>query len=120
MVDTRFPEVAELLNVCWFEVHGKINASMLSSGTKYSAYLVFTSKSRIHGFDYQRAEASVGISGHDGQKQSVCLDPDVSHIKRYRNATIAHRMPAGYNRWCHGGVAMCPQITILSTPSQGQ
>ncbi|CAA2968000.1 F-box PP2-B10-like [Olea europaea subsp. europaea] len=104
LLDSRFPEVAELINVCWFEVRGKINASMLSSGTKYSAYLVYTDKSRIQGFDHEPAEASVGISGHDGQKQSVCLDPDVSHIKLYRNAIIANRLFARYNRWWRGNV----------------
>ncbi|CAN4107155.1 unnamed protein product [Withania somnifera] len=34
-------EVAELLNVCWLDIQGKINTSLLVKKTSYSAYLVF-------------------------------------------------------------------------------
>ncbi|CAI9768985.1 unnamed protein product [Fraxinus pennsylvanica] len=96
---SRFPEVAELLKVTRFEVRGKINASMLSSGTKYSAYMVFSTKSGFHGFDYQPAEASVGISGHDGQKRTVCLD-----LHSYQYSRVNHRMPPRFYIWLHGNV----------------
>ncbi|KAG5607599.1 hypothetical protein H5410_029091 [Solanum commersonii] len=34
-------EVAELLNVCWLDIRGKIDTSRLARKTSYSAYLVF-------------------------------------------------------------------------------
>ncbi|CAI9768989.1 unnamed protein product [Fraxinus pennsylvanica] len=98
--ESRFPEVAKLNRIRRFEVRGKINASMLSSGTKYSAYIIYTWNSRFQGFDYEPAESLVGISGHDGKKRTVCLDPRGAG---YRNLPFNHRNPPGY-RWRHGNV----------------
>ncbi|KAL2468557.1 F-box protein [Forsythia ovata] len=81
---SRFPEVAELLDVCWFEICCKMNTSMLSSGTKYAVYLVFTSRSGIYGFQNQPAEASVGISGQEGEKRTVCLNQEGEQRHRYQ------------------------------------
>ncbi|KAG6770843.1 hypothetical protein POTOM_026542 [Populus tomentosa] len=47
----RFAEVAELLWLCWLEIHGEINISMLSPSTMYTAYLVLKFTYRPHGFD---------------------------------------------------------------------
>ncbi|KAJ7978222.1 F-box protein PP2 [Quillaja saponaria] len=73
--ESRFAEVAELNDVCWLEIRGKINNSMLSSATRYAAYLVFKMIDAT-GFDHHPAEASVGILGVSSTK-SVCLDPDI-------------------------------------------
>ncbi|XXG42775.1 hypothetical protein AAC387_Pa01g2967 [Persea americana] len=37
----KFPEVAELLNVCWLEIYGKLDARILSPKTTYKVYIVF-------------------------------------------------------------------------------
>ncbi|KAG8060694.1 hypothetical protein GUJ93_ZPchr0002g25756 [Zizania palustris] len=42
LAGSRFPEVAELLDVCWLEITGKLQLSLLSPGTSYAAYLVFS------------------------------------------------------------------------------
>ncbi|KAF0933425.1 hypothetical protein E2562_018529 [Oryza meyeriana var. granulata] len=39
---SRFPEVAELLDVCWLEITGELQLSLLSPGTTYAAYLVYS------------------------------------------------------------------------------
>uniref|UniRef100_A0A0E0K6P9 F-box domain-containing protein n=1 Tax=Oryza punctata TaxID=4537 RepID=A0A0E0K6P9_ORYPU len=39
---SRFPEVAELLDVCWLEITGKLQLSLLSPATTYAAYLVYS------------------------------------------------------------------------------
>ncbi|GKV39937.1 hypothetical protein SLEP1_g47631 [Rubroshorea leprosula] len=39
--DSRFPEVAELLFVCWFEITGRIDSCNLSLMTRCNAFLVF-------------------------------------------------------------------------------
>ncbi|KAL3631659.1 hypothetical protein CASFOL_024643 [Castilleja foliolosa] len=74
--ESRFSEVAELLIVCWFEIRGKINTEMLSPGTNYAAYLVFTCKSTAYGFDHPPVKAFfVEMGGHESEKRNVCLDP---------------------------------------------
>uniref|UniRef100_A0A0A8ZWW5 F-box domain-containing protein n=1 Tax=Arundo donax TaxID=35708 RepID=A0A0A8ZWW5_ARUDO len=53
---SRFPEVAELVDVCWLEITGKLNLSLLSAGTTYAAYLVYTIAADSYGL-----ECNVGI-----------------------------------------------------------
>ncbi|XP_060185401.1 F-box protein PP2-B10-like [Lycium barbarum] len=82
--ESRFSEVAELLDVCWFDMSGKLNTNMLSPDTRYGAYLVFTTKSRTYGFGNQPAESSVGIAGHERETQTVYLDPQGGRRHRYQ------------------------------------
>ncbi|XP_016508950.1 putative F-box protein PP2-B12 [Nicotiana tabacum] len=84
LLESRFSEVAELLEVCWFDITGKINTSMLSPDTKYAAYFVFTTKSRTYGFDHQSAEGAVGISGHERKSLTVFLDPEAARRHMYQ------------------------------------
>ncbi|XP_076913297.1 F-box protein PP2-B11-like [Bidens hawaiensis] len=83
--ESRFAEVAELISVCWLEVHGRICTSMLSPNTVYVAFMVFKSTSETHGFDSQPAEVSVGLSGLEGQTHTVFLEPEGGEatIRRY-------------------------------------
>ncbi|CAK9165159.1 unnamed protein product [Ilex paraguariensis] len=74
--ESRFSEVAELIVVCWLEIRGKINTSMLYPNTTYAAYLVFKLTAGAHGFEYQPVEVSVGINGGGGETRTVYLDPD--------------------------------------------
>ncbi|KAH7675342.1 Phloem protein 2-like protein [Dioscorea alata] len=43
-------EIAELLNVCWLEVHGKINTSLLTPKTKYEVVFVVKMKELSYGW----------------------------------------------------------------------
>ncbi|CAK9173810.1 unnamed protein product [Ilex paraguariensis] len=47
--ESRFSEVAELLNVCWLAIGGKMQTQMLSPKTTYVAYLVFKLAERNYG-----------------------------------------------------------------------
>ena len=96
LIHIRFPEVAELLDVCWFEIRGKIEMSMLSLGTNYAAYLVFTCRSMVHGFDHQSAEGYVKVSGSESEKRSVCLDPDGARKRRHQ--LVPRRVGLFYRR----------------------
>ncbi|MFS7962019.1 putative phloem protein [Helianthus anomalus] len=98
--ESRFTEVAELISVCWFEVHGRINTSMLSPNTVYVAFIVFKSTSETHGFEYQPAEVSIGISGLESQTQTVFLEPEGEPRRRY--PVVPRRRMGMYHR---GGVA---------------
>ena len=70
----RFPEVAELLNVCWLDIFGKMSTSMLSPNTNYAAYLVYKLTEEAYGFDHLPPTVSVGTTeGGEVCKQTVFL-----------------------------------------------
>ncbi|XP_028774907.1 F-box protein At2g02240-like [Neltuma alba] len=75
--ESRFQEVAELLDVCWLEIRGRINTRMLSPSILYTAHLVFKLTPDAIGFENSPVEVSVGIAGNDNdaQRQIVFLDP---------------------------------------------
>lgn len=82
--DARFPEVAELIHVCWLEIRGKINTSMLSPATLYTAHLVFKVTSGSYGFENQPIEVAVGVAGSEGHMRSVFLDAERGRRLRYQ------------------------------------
>ncbi|GKE32644.1 putative F-box protein PP2-B12 [Tanacetum coccineum] len=112
--ESRFTEVAELISVCWFEVHGRIKASMLSPNTLYTAFIVFKSTSETYGFEYQPAEVSIGISGLESQTQTVFLEPE-GETRRVRPVVPRRRMGM-FNR---GRVANPNPIVLISPSTNG-
>lgn len=80
---SRFKEVAELINVCWFEIRGRINTCMLCLKTNYAAYLVFNSTTETYGFEYHPVEVSIGIIGGRISTQSVYLNPSKTQTQRF-------------------------------------
>ncbi|KAG6499042.1 F-box protein PP2-B11-like isoform X1 [Zingiber officinale] len=70
--DSRFLEVAELINVCWLEVQGKIHSKTLSSKTTYAAYLIFKLSNHSYGLGHPLQEASVKI-GTQSSTTAICL-----------------------------------------------
>ncbi|KAH7669776.1 Phloem protein 2-like protein [Dioscorea alata] len=84
--NTRFEEVAELLNVCWLEIRGKLNTRQLSQHTRYAVYLVFN-----------LSKASYGL-GHPPQETSVKLGAHVSsHITRLKTPLKTEYSAYGYD-----------------------
>ncbi|CAA3022549.1 Hypothetical predicted protein [Olea europaea subsp. europaea] len=71
--NSRFPEVGVRLVGYLFAICGKINTSMLSSGTKYAAYLLFTLRSGINGYGHHLARALIVISGQNADEQTNYL-----------------------------------------------
>ncbi|GLT87711.1 hypothetical protein SLE2022_057840 [Rubroshorea leprosula] len=69
--DSRFPEVAKLLVVCWFEITGRIDCCNLSPMTRYNAFLVFKLVARAIGFQNKPIEATVRIGGTQVSKRIV-------------------------------------------------
>lgn len=68
---SRFSEVAELKEVWWLDVRGKMERRILSSGTNYAAYLVFMLDRNRMGFN-----RSVGLNViGEGGVRNVFLDP---------------------------------------------
>ncbi|KAG2261629.1 hypothetical protein Bca52824_068708 [Brassica carinata] len=74
--EARFKRVAELLNVCWFEIRGRVNTRVLSLRTRYSAYLVYKKADHCYGFDDVAIEARVGVVGHEASTRSICFEMD--------------------------------------------
>ncbi|KAF2319560.1 hypothetical protein GH714_017445 [Hevea brasiliensis] len=73
--DSRFSEVAELIDVCWFEINDEISIQMLSPETSYAAYLVFKLTTSAYGFEGHPAEITVELAGSEKDKRSVFLVP---------------------------------------------
>ncbi|XP_020239795.1 F-box protein PP2-B10 [Cajanus cajan] len=71
--NSRFPEIAELKDVCWLEIRGVINTRALSPNTQYAAYLVFKMID-AYGFRNRPVELSVEILGGHVSSKIVCLD----------------------------------------------
>ncbi|KAG2264453.1 hypothetical protein Bca52824_071532 [Brassica carinata] len=90
--DSKFKRVAELRDVCWFEIRGKISCGMLSKGTHYSVYLVFKrAGGRSYGFEDTPMEARVGFVGKDAaSKKFVVLEPiDMDQPSGYRYTSVS-------------------------------
>lgn len=72
----RFPEVAELKYVWWFDVKARIETKILSLRTKYEAYLIFKFVESKYGFEGRPVESGVYIEGSDnGVRRRLLLDP---------------------------------------------
>ncbi|GLT43752.1 hypothetical protein SLA2020_176830 [Shorea laevis] len=74
--DPRFPEVAELFRIVWFDIHGRINTRMLSPKTRYKAYLVFKLADKTYGFRNKPIEAAVLLGGAEVTKREVYLQAE--------------------------------------------
>ncbi|KQK01301.1 putative F-box protein PP2-B12 [Brachypodium distachyon] len=87
LTDSRFSEGAQLLDVCWLEIRGKIQSKMLSENSTYAAYLVYKIDTEFYGLDSPVQEASVSI-GETKLTRRVCLqdydDEDREIPENYR------------------------------------
>lgn len=73
----RFETVAELLQVCLFEIRGRIKSRVLSSRTHYAAYIVFQKADLCYGFKEVAIEVVVGVVGQNLEescRRYVCFD----------------------------------------------
>ncbi|CDO99429.1 unnamed protein product [Coffea canephora] len=59
--ESRFPEVAELVDVCWLDIRGNMPTRLLSLKTNYAAYLVFKTTENSYGLEAV-AKASVSFA----------------------------------------------------------
>ncbi|KAH7543401.1 F-box protein PP2-B10 [Ziziphus jujuba] len=92
--EARFPEVAELIDVCWFEIRGKIDVRILSPLTTYAAYLVFKFTKSAHGFEQLPVETTFGLVGGERSKRNVYLDAKRHH--RNGNGTYPKKRKDGW------------------------
>nr|XP_018683792.1 PREDICTED: putative F-box protein PP2-B12 [Musa acuminata subsp. malaccensis] len=85
--DCRFSEAAELVNVCWLEIRGKIQSRMLSGRTTYAAYLIFRLADWSRGLGHPPQEASVTMGVQHSSTHVVRLQPNdsPSRVRARRN-----------------------------------
>ncbi|KAB5513812.1 hypothetical protein DKX38_027718 [Salix brachista] len=83
---SRFPEVAELITVCWLEIRGKINTSMLSPSILYTANLVFKFSIEAYGLDDQPVEVAMKLDGDKICAQTVCWNEERRRGQQFRTA----------------------------------
>ncbi|CAM0943345.1 unnamed protein product [Alopecurus aequalis] len=100
----RFPEVAELVDVCWLEITGKIQLSLLSPRITYAAYLVFSIADDSYGLECNigmlppKATVTVVVSGNTkptstSTEHTICLQH--MHVEE---ETAMHRRRQEYVR----------------------
>ncbi|KAJ6732201.1 hypothetical protein OIU79_003346 [Salix purpurea] len=83
---SRFPEVAELITVCWLEIRGKINTSMLSPSILYTANLVFKFSIEAYGLDDQPVEVAMKLDGDKICAHTVCWNEERRRGQQFRTA----------------------------------
>nr|BAD22385.1 F-box family protein-like [Oryza sativa Japonica Group] len=110
LTDSRL-EGAELLSVCWLEIHGKILSKMLSRNTNYAAYLVYRIADRSYGLDFPFQEASVSIGGSTTTRQvgsverrlkrrcshALVLAEDIEHPQKRSDGWMELKLGELYN-----------------------
>ncbi|KAL6591480.1 hypothetical protein ACP70R_049983 [Stipagrostis hirtigluma subsp. patula] len=98
LTDSRFSEGAELLDVCWLEIRGKIHSKMLSQNSTYAAYIVFKIDDESYGLDSPDQEASVSI-GERSSTLQVCLQGYENVEEEVPQNYRSIRMPAFRGRF---------------------
>ncbi|CAN1329597.1 F-box protein At2g02240 [Linum perenne] len=74
--ESRFAEVAELVDVCWFEIRSKVDTQLLSRSTQYAAYLVFKyfpERTAVRR-GFHRQDFTATVAGREESSRTVCLE----------------------------------------------
>lgn len=93
----RFGEVAELIEICWLDIVGKIDCKVLSPKTRYGAYLVYKLTETSCGLGCPlgkvKQQASVIVGKHVSTSH-VCLQTfhEMHTGKRFRKWRVPHEM----------------------------
>ncbi|KAL6912282.1 hypothetical protein ACP4OV_001087 [Aristida adscensionis] len=105
-----FPEVAELVDVCCLEITGRLQLSLLTPGTTYAAYLVFSVADDSYGLEchigIQPPKATLTLVS--GTKQTAAPSPATTtttvehavclHHMQGEEEAAAHRRKQVYTR----------------------
>ncbi|CAN8253615.1 unnamed protein product [Cochlearia groenlandica] len=69
--ESRFEKIAELLSVCWFEIHAGMHTRYLSPSTRYSVYIVFKTKDGCPGLGNLPVEVGVRLTGQESSQKLI-------------------------------------------------
>jgi len=126
--------VAELVDVCWLEISGKLSLSLLTPGTTYAAYLVFAMADDAYGLECHVGmpppKATVTVSSGGGTTTSSNKTPTPApaptvaehaiclHHMQGEEEAAAHRRKQQYVRLRRGygiGGGGARKTTVLTT-----
>ncbi|MQL78077.1 hypothetical protein Taro_010494 [Colocasia esculenta] len=102
--DARFPEVAELKQVCWLEITARISSRYLSPGTTYTAYLVMRLSDAPYGLDEPPQETEISVGGVQSSVRRIRLQERSTPLhepwrgRRGRRAPTPHEVGAQSRR----------------------
>uniref|UniRef100_M8BME2 Uncharacterized protein n=1 Tax=Aegilops tauschii TaxID=37682 RepID=M8BME2_AEGTA len=84
----RFSEGAQLRDVCWLEIRGKINSKMLSQDTTYAAYMEASVSSGATNLTRKVCIQDEGEDGDEDNEEDVVLE---NYWARWNNRVVSHR-----------------------------
>lgn len=115
--NSRFGQVAQLLCVDQFHIVGRIETKMLSTETRYAAYLVFRFGEYRGGFDGP-AESRVSIESHGHREWStVILDPregEPRSMREHGDGWLEIKMGEFYNENGDDGILECSLEEVVN------
>ncbi|KAF8392025.1 hypothetical protein HHK36_022365 [Tetracentron sinense] len=82
----EFSEVAQLVDVCWLEIKGKMETRILSPDTTYAACLVFKLLRGARGFEVPVEAYLKYVKGGVEKSKNVFLDPDGGLRREHQNS----------------------------------
>jgi hypothetical protein len=116
----RFSEVAQLLDVCWLDIRGRIETNILSPNARYGAYLVYTlvDEGEEPDYDYTGLDHPVKVSirfenENEGNATNVYLLPDTPeeydgrHPHMREDMWMEIEIGEFFTDQVHGMVEMC-------------
>ena len=71
MLQCRFEKIAELLNVCWFNIGDGMHTRYLSPRTHYSVYIVFKTKNGCPNLGDSPVDVGVGLVGQEPSQKLI-------------------------------------------------
>ncbi|GFY82593.1 phloem protein 2-B10 [Actinidia rufa] len=94
---SRFLEVANLRDVCWLDIRGKLETRFLSPKTAYISYLVFKVAEQEYGLENLPAKAWVRVVGEragdeDWDEDETTISVYLKFRRRRRVSRAAHTM----------------------------
>ncbi|CAN6856642.1 unnamed protein product, partial [Brassica oleracea] len=69
--ESRFEKIAELLNVCWFDIGDGMHTRYLSPRTHYSVYIVFKTKNGCPNLGDSPVDVGVGLVGQEPSQKLI-------------------------------------------------
>ncbi|XP_057536512.1 putative F-box protein PP2-B12 [Amaranthus tricolor] len=96
MPESRFPEVAQLQEVCWLDIVGEINTKLLTQNTTYGAYLLF--KVDIDSFrGFNNPEMKVlCVCESDNKQESSVKHSDLEEDRRLSQKDVLIKRDDGW------------------------
>ena len=85
--DTRFADVAQLLDCTCLDIYGRLPTAMLKPATAYVVYFVFATADGNRGLSFTDQETTVSVGSCAVSRHAVCLRPNDVEAHRFMGDT---------------------------------